>query len=77
MEEQEEENRSQSLPLCIRLSVLFVGAEMLLVHSRCLSFSCSSPASINRSLSVLQHLGAIVLLHLTPPPILSFLLSLL
>lgn len=67
MEEQRAENRSQSLPLCICLSVLFVGAEMLLVHSRCLSLTCCSPTSINRSLSVLQHLGAIVLLHFTPP----------
>lgn len=61
------ENRSQGLPLCICLSVLFVDAEMLLVHARCLSFSCCSPASINRSLCVLHHLRAIELLHLSPP----------
>lgn len=59
-------NRSHGLPLCIRLSVLFVGAEMLLVHSRCLSFSRCSPASINRSLYVLHYLRAVVLLHLSP-----------
>lgn len=44
-----------------------VSAVVLQVHHRCLSFSCFSPASINRSVCVLQFLRGFVLVSFFSP----------
>lgn len=57
----------KSVSICICLGVFVcvaVSAVVLQVQSRCLSFFCSSPASINRSLCALQLLRGFVLFSL-------------
>lgn len=66
-EEGKRETASKSVSICICLGVFVcvaVSAVVLQVQSRCLSFFCSSPASINRSLCVLQLLRGFVLFSL-------------
>lgn len=61
---------SKSVSICICFGVFVcvtVSAVVLQVQSGCLSFFCSSPTSINRSLCALQFLRGFVLFSLFPP----------
>lgn len=73
LEKRKREISSKSVSICICLGVFVcvaVSAVVLQVQSRCLSFFCSSPASINRSLCALQFLRGLVLFSLFFPPLL-------
>lgn len=63
-----EDSKSPSICISLNMFVCVSGSAVVLqVQSRCLSFFCSSPASINRSLCVLQFLRDFVLFSLFFP----------